>query len=66
MRAHRDEMRRRGFKLVQVWIPDASAPGFGAELERQIRSLAAKPDREADAFTNAGLSAAWDDPDWKP
>ena len=66
MRKHREEMRRRGFKLVQLWVPDASAPGFGAELQRQIRSLAARSDREADVFTNAALSAVWNDPEWKP
>jgi len=66
MQKHREEMRRRGFKLVQLWVPDASAPGFSAELQRQIRSLAARPDREADAFSTAALSAVWNDPEWKP
>lgn len=66
MRKHRDEMRRRGFKLVQLWVPDPSAPGFAAELQRQIRSLSARPDREADAFSEAGLAALWNDPEWKP
>ena len=65
MRKHRDEMRRRGFKLVQIWVPDPSAPGFAAELQRQIRSLSARRDREADAFTEAGLDAVWNDPEWK-
>lgn len=59
-------MRRRGFKLVQLWVPDPSAPGFEAELQRQIRSLAVNPDHDADAFANAGLAAVWDDPEWKP
>jgi len=66
MQRHREEMRRRGFKLVQLWVPDASAPGFAAELQRQIRSLAARPDREADSFANAALGAVWNDPEWKP
>jgi hypothetical protein len=66
MRKHREEMRRRGLKLVQLWVPDPSAPGFQGELERQIRSLAAHPDPEADAFTEAGLAAVWNDPEWKP
>jgi hypothetical protein len=66
MRKHREDMRRRGFKLVQLWVPDPSAPGFAAELQRQIRSLATHADREADSFTNAGLAAVWNDPEWKP
>jgi hypothetical protein len=66
MRKHREEMRRRGFKLVQLWVPDPGAPGFGAELQRQIRSLAAVPDRDSDGFTIAGLGSVWNDPEWKP
>jgi hypothetical protein len=66
MRKHREEMRRRGFKLVQLWVPDPRASGFGAELQRQIRSLAATPDRDSDRFTIAGLGSVWNDPEWKP
>jgi hypothetical protein len=66
MRKHRDDMRRRGFKLVQIWVPDPMAPGFAAELQRQIRSLAARPDRGADDFSAAALSDVWNDPEWKP
>lgn len=66
MRKHREEMRRRGFKLVQLWVPDPGAPGFKEELQRQIRALAAPEDRDADAFSNAALAAIWDDPEWKP
>lgn len=66
MRKHREEMRRRGFKLVQLWIPDPRAPGFAAQLQRQIRFLATHPDREADDFTNAGLGAVGNDPEWMP
>jgi hypothetical protein len=66
MRKHRKEMRSRGLKLVQIWVPDADAPGFAAELQRQLRALARKPDREADAFSDAALEAVWNDPEWKP
>ena len=66
MRKHREEMRRRGFKLVQLWVPDPGAPGFGAELQRQIRSLATAPDRDSDRFTIAGLASVWNDPEWQP
>jgi len=66
MRKHREEMRRRGFKLVQLWVPDPNAPGFGAELQRQIQALAAQPDRAADAFSTAALTEVWEDPEWKP
>lgn len=58
-------MRRRGFKLVQIWVPDVKAPGFADDLKRQLRALATHPDGAADDFSTAALSNVWDDPEWK-
>ncbi|MEO7502741.1 MAG: antitoxin MazE family protein [Gemmatimonadaceae bacterium] len=34
---YRDRMRRAGLRLVQLWVPDARAPGFADECRRQSR-----------------------------
>lgn len=41
---HRTEMRRKGMKLVQIWVPDPSAPGFAEEARRQSRVVSEAPD----------------------
>jgi hypothetical protein len=41
---YRERMQRAGFRLVQLWVPDARAPGFAEECRRQSR-LAAKNKR---------------------
>ncbi|MBM4363522.1 MAG: DUF3018 family protein [Deltaproteobacteria bacterium] len=60
---HRAEMRRRGFKLVQLWVPDPGAPGFREAVRRTREFLLAHPDREWDAFASRVLDAApgWDE-----
>ena len=35
--AHRAELRRRGLRPIQIWVPDTRAPGFAAEALRQSR-----------------------------
>ena len=35
VRNYRDRMRRAGFRLVQLWVPDTRAPGFAEECRRQ-------------------------------
>lgn len=42
--AHRAELRRRGLRPVQIWVPDTRAPGFAAEARRQARLVAAEDD----------------------
>ena len=55
---HRAEMRRRGFKLVQLWVPDPEAPGFLEAVRRTREFLDAHPDHEWDAFARRMLDAA--------
>ncbi len=43
---YRDRMRRSGFRLVQLWIPDTRARGFAEECRRQ--SLAAAKNKRAE------------------
>lgn len=42
--AHRAELRRRGLRPIQIWVPDTRAPGFAEEARRQSRLVAAEPD----------------------
>ena len=35
VRAHRERLRRRGLKPLQIWVPDVHAPGFRREARRQ-------------------------------
>jgi hypothetical protein len=54
VRAHRARMRARGMKLVQIWVPDPTAPGFDAEARRQSRLVAESPQAAEDqAFVDA-------------
>ena len=65
IRAHRSQDRKRaqGLRPVQIWVPDARAPGFAEELARQCRAEAAlnvSPQGRAEAeFWNAVASEAW-------
>lgn len=65
-RKHRAEMRRRGFKMIHLWVPDPDAPGFAAEMRRQ--SLAAANDPAEQHHLEMLDDAADDlerDPEWK-
>lgn len=35
----RTTQRRRGRKLLRLWVPDPQAPGFAAEAERQAHLI---------------------------
>lgn len=48
MQAYRARLRSQGLRPVQIWVPDVHAPGFQAEIRRQIRRL--DPAHEADAL----------------
>jgi Antitoxin MazE-like len=41
VRAHRAKLRMQGLRPVQIWVPDVTAEGFGAEAHRQSRAVAA-------------------------
>lgn len=43
----RQRMRSRGFRPVQVWVPDVRSARFAAEARRESRALA-EADRRSD------------------
>lgn len=54
VRAYRAELRRRGLRPIQIWVPDVDSPEFIAEAHRQ--SLIVANSRHADedqAFIDA-------------
>ncbi len=55
---YRRARRRDGMKLLRVWVPDPSIPGFKAEAARQASILKGAPDEEeASRFIEAAF--AW-------
>jgi hypothetical protein len=56
--AHRAELRRRGLRPIQIWVPDTRAPGFAAEARRQSRLVAAAPDFD-EVMDFLERTAAW-------
>jgi hypothetical protein len=54
-------MRRAGFRLVQLWVPDTRAPRFAAECRRQSK-LAARHPHEAQILTE--IESLQDDDGW--
>jgi hypothetical protein len=41
--AYRARMRAKGYRLVQMWLPDTRTPEFAAEARRQSRLANASP-----------------------
>ena len=54
-------MRRAGFRLVQLWVPDSRAPRFAAECRRQSK-LAARHPHETEILTE--IESLQDDDGW--
>jgi len=54
VRAYRAELRRRGLRPIQIWVPDVDSPEFIAEARRQSLAVANSPHAEEDqAFIDA-------------
>jgi hypothetical protein len=61
VRAYRERMRKRGMKLVQVWVPDPKSPYFFAEARRQARLIAESPSEKDDqAFIDSISDWSWE------
>lgn len=53
MRDYRARLPGQGLRPLQIWVPDIHAPGFKAEIRRQVRRLDAADEAEALAFIGA-------------
>ena len=48
VRAHRERLRRRGLRPIQIWVPDVRSPAFKAEAHRQSLAVAQSPHGDED------------------
>ena len=54
VRAHREQLRRRGLRPIQLWVPDVRSPSFAREAHRQSLLVATGPrEREDQDFIEA-------------
>lgn len=54
VRAHRERLRRRGLRPVQLWVPDTRSRTFAREAHRQSLAVAADSATQDDkAFVDA-------------
>jgi hypothetical protein len=54
-------MRKRGMKLIQLWVPDPKSPYFIAEARRQSRLLAqSQHEKDDQAFIDSITDWNWE------
>jgi len=54
VRAHRERLRRRGLRPIQIWVPDVNAPSFRREARRQSQLVGTSAhDADDQAFVDA-------------
>lgn len=54
VRAHRARMRKRGFRLVQMWLPDTRTKEFAEQAHRASLAIANSPtEAEDQAFVDS-------------
>jgi hypothetical protein len=54
VRAHRERLRRRGLRPIQLWVPDVRSRRFAREAHRQALLVAtAAGERDDQAFVDA-------------
>ena len=60
VQAHRQRLRKKGLRPVQIWVPDVRSRAFAAEAHRQSLAVARSPHAADDqAFVDA--ISAWKD-----
>ncbi len=60
VRRHRQRLRERGLRPVQIWVPDVRSPGFLAEARRQSELVSRGPHAADDmAFVEALSADVW-------
>ena len=54
VRAHRERLRRRGLRPIQIWVPDVRSRRFAREAHRQSVLIGTdKLERKEQAFVDA-------------
>lgn len=58
---YRQRMRERGYRPVQIWVPDVRGAAFADEAKRQAKQIAiAEATGDEQTYLEA-VSAPWDD-----
>jgi hypothetical protein len=54
VRAHRERLRRRGLRPIQIWVPDVRSRSFAREAHRQSLLIGSdKLERDEQTFVDA-------------
>ncbi len=53
-------MRARGYRLIQIWVPDVRSEGFATEAQRQARLAAAADVNGDDQQFIEAVAVPWD------
>jgi hypothetical protein len=54
VRRHRERLRAKGLRPIQIWVPDVRAPSFRSEAHRQSMAVATSAHvHEDQAFIDA-------------
>ena len=48
VRAHRARMRRKGMRLIQIWVPDVRTRAFRLRAHRDALAVSGSPDESRD------------------
>ncbi len=60
VREHRERLRAKGLRPIQIWVPDTRSKKFKTEAHRQSLTVAqSEQERDDQAFVNS--ISAWDD-----
>ena len=60
-KTHREKLRSRGLRPIQIWVPDTRTAAFAQEARRQSRAVAGGPGEADDqAFIDAIAALAED------
>jgi len=57
VREHRERLRDKGLRPIQIWVPDTKTKGFAEEVKRQCKLVAKHEDEELMNF----IDAQWDE-----
>lgn len=61
VRKHREELRKKGLRPIQIWVPDVNAPGFAAEAHRQSQLANDAASAEVQEWIDGINAEMWED-----
>lgn len=58
---HREQMRSKGFRPIEVWVPDLNRPGVADEVRRQAVLINQSDQQEDIMDWIESVAVNWDD-----